>query len=102
MPTRERTEKVRQQIMRMNELLGIMRGRLTTGERAYEALFAGIPPEERARTHKKDLQWQVAEQLEDLAPLKDAVGELHFGARELERAFAELSGIIAATPDFWD
>ena len=102
MPTRERTEKVRQQIMRMNELLGIMRGRLATGERAYEALFSAIPPEVRAQTHTKDLQWQVAESLEDLAPLKDAVGELHFGARELEKAFAELYGIIAATPDYWD
>lgn len=102
MPSRERTEKVRQQLMRMNELLGLMRGRLLDGEQAYEALLAVLPAPERAALHPKEVQWQVAEQQEDLTPLKDAVGTLRFGARELEKAFAELYEIIDRTPDELD
>lgn len=98
MPDRERTEKVRQQIMRFQELLGLLRGTVVAGERAYEELFAGLSPEDRAALPHKDLQWKVAEQLEDLAPLRQAVGQLRFDARALEKALVELGDIIAATP----
>lgn len=99
MSSHERTEKVRQEIMRLNELLGLMRARITEGERAYEALFAGINKAETVGLSHKEVQWKVAEQLEDLAPLKDAVGMLRFGSRELEKAFAELYDIIDGTPE---
>lgn len=99
MSDRERTEKVRQEIMRFNEILGLMRARLAQGERAYQELFAGFSAEEAAATHHKELQRKVAEQLEDLTPLRDAVSKLRFDARELEKASAELYDIIAHTPD---
>jgi predicted nuclease with TOPRIM domain len=102
MSSRERTEKVRQEIMRLNELLGLMRGKLARGERAYEELFAGLTSKETAGLNHKEVQWLVAEQLEDLTPLKDAVSMLRFDARELEKAFAELHGIIEQTPDAMD
>lgn len=102
MPDRERTEKVRQELMRLNELLGIMRGRLTDGERAYAELFTGLSPEQSATMNHKQQQWEVAERFEDLQPLKDIVSALRFGARELEKGFAELGGIIESTPDFFD
>lgn len=94
----ERTEKVRQELMRFSELLGIMRNRLADGERAYDALFACIPPDERARMKHKDLQWNLAEQMDDLTPLAQEVSTMRFAARELEKGFAELHAIISATP----
>ena len=94
----ERTEKVRQELMRFNELLGIMRNRLADGEQAYSLLYAGIPPHERERTNHKDLQWKLAEQLDDLTPLAQATSMMRFATRELEKAFAELHAIISATP----
>jgi hypothetical protein len=99
MTDREHTEKVRQEIMRFNELLGIMRGHLTAGERAYDALFAAFTPEERDATKHKDLQWKLAEQMHDLTPLERAVSNMRFASRELEKAFEELYDIIAATED---
>ncbi len=99
---RERTEKVRQELMRFNELLGLMRGKLVAGERTYQELFAGLAPEELAGLNHKEVQCKLAEQLDDLTPLKQAVTEMRFGARELEKGFSELSGIIAETPDSSD
>jgi len=97
MPDRERTERVRQQLMRLNELLGQMAGRLRAGEQAYVELFSNLPSDETAGLNHKEVQGKLAEQLEDLTPLADVVGSLRFGARELERAFAELHGIILQT-----
>lgn len=102
MPDQERTEKVRQEIMRLNELLGIMRGKLADGERAYDALFAGFTPDESAAMNHKNLQWKLAEQMEDLTSLKQVVSKLRFDARELEKAFAELYDIVVMTPDIMD
>jgi hypothetical protein len=99
MSDREHTEKVRQEIMRFNELLGIMRGHLTAGERAYDALFASFTPEERENTKHKDLQWKLAEQMTDLTSLSRAVSNMRFASRELEKAFSELQDIIASTED---
>ena len=95
----ERTEKVRQELMRLHELLALMRSKLGAGERAYEELFAGFAPDEIAELKHKDLQWKLAERLADLEPLRQAVSWMRFEARELEKAFAELDAIIAATPD---
>lgn len=88
--------------MRLNELLGLMRGKLTDGERAYNSLFAGFTPDEIAAMKHKDLQWKLAEQMDSLTPLKQAVAKMRFDARELEKAFAELCDIIAMTPDAID
>lgn len=98
----ERTEKVRQELMRFNELLGIMRNRLADGEQAYSLLYAGVPPHEREKANHKDLQWKLAEQLDDLTPLAQATSMMRFAARELEKAFAELQAIISATPPATD
>ncbi len=102
MSDRERTEKVRQELMRLNELLGLMRGKLVEGERAYAELFTGFPADTVSSLKHKDLQWQLAEQLADLTALKQTVGTLRFDARELEKAFAELYTIIDQTPDVMD
>lgn len=99
MSDNEHTEKVRQEIMRFNELLGIMRGHLSSGERAYDALFASFTPEERENTKHKDLQWKLAEQMSDLTPLERAVSNMRFASRELEKAFEELYDIIATTEE---
>jgi hypothetical protein len=71
---------------------------VAAGERAYEELFTDLAPEDRARLGHKDLQWKAAEQLSDLSPLRQAVAQLRFDTREMEKAFAELYDIIAATP----
>lgn len=88
--------------MRFNELLGLMRGKLADGERAYESLFAGFTPDEIAAMKHKDLQWKLAEQMDSLTPLTQAVSKLRFDTRELEKAFVELCDIIAMTPDAMD
>jgi hypothetical protein len=100
--TRERTEKVRQQLMRLNELLGQMRGRLAEGERAYQVLFASIAKEETDGLNHKEVQWKVAERLDDLTPLSETVGMLRFSSREQEKAFAELHEIIERTASAMD
>jgi hypothetical protein len=99
MPDQERTEKVRQEVMRLNELLGIMRRKLADGELAYAELFASFTSDESATMNHKDLQWKLAEQMDDLSPLKQIVSKMRFDARELEKAFAELYDIVAMTPD---
>lgn len=98
-PSRERTEKVRQAIMRMNELLGLFRNKLQAGERAYDELFSAHDLADAGALHSKERQWRLAEQLEDLTPLRDAVAQLRFDAREMEKAFAELHAIVVNTPD---
>ena len=102
MSDHERTEKVRQQIMRFHELLGLMRGKLADGERAYDSLFISFTPDEIAAMKHKDLQWKLAEQMDTLTPLKQAVSNMRFDARQLEKALEELCDIIAMTPDAMD
>jgi hypothetical protein len=95
-PDREAVEKVRQEFMRFNELLKIMRLRLEEGERAYSSLFANCSAEERQTLKEKDLQWRLAEELiNDTSGLSKAVMRMRFDARELEKAFEELYNIIA-------
>ena|SRR5579859_4088117 len=95
---REDIEKVRQEIMRFRELLDIMCQRLDAGERAYAQLFANCSLEDVQRLKTKDLQWKAAEQMiDDLTPLRRAVAQMHYEARNLERDFEELHGIVAST-----
>ena len=94
----ETTEKVRQEIMRFKELLGVMRRNLEHGERAYAQLFASFSPEEIAATKEKELQWNLAQKMvDDVSALDRAAGQMHFYARNLEHAFEELHGIIVST-----
>lgn len=85
--------------MRFNELLGIMRGHLTAGERAYDTLFAVLSPAESKSLKHKDLQWKLAEQMDDLSVLAQAAGQMRFAMHDLEKAFEELYDIIITTPD---
>jgi DNA-directed RNA polymerase subunit F len=100
MANNEEIEKVRQEIMRFNELLHVMRRKLEYAERAYARLFQNCDPEDVKNLKEKDLQWKVAEQLvHDLSPLSIAVVQAQFDAREIERAFEELYNIIVTVPD---
>jgi hypothetical protein len=100
MAEREDVEKVRQEIMRFHELLGIMQEKLQDGERAYTQLFLACSAEENQHMKEKDLQWKVAEQIvDDLSPLSRAVGQMRFYARNLEHDFEELYNIIVSTPE---
>ena len=95
MATRDQIEDVRQEIMRFRELLNIMRLKLDESERAYEQLFASVPPETLTNLKEKDRQWKLAEQMvDDTSVLRKAVGNARFNAREMERAFEELHDII--------
>lgn len=100
MAEREDIEKVRQEIMRFRELLDIMRGKLEEGERAYAQLLATCSPEDVQPLKTKDLQWKAAEQIvDDLTPLRRAVGQMRYETRNLERAFEELHGVIVSVAE---
>src|SRR5260221_8245310 len=91
----EEIEKVRQEIMRFRELLNIMRVKLEEGERAYSKLFSDFSPEEIAGTKEKDLQGKAAQKLlPNVSPLRKAVMQMRFEARNLEHAFEELHDTI--------
>jgi hypothetical protein len=95
MATHDQIEDVRQEIMRFRELLNIMKLKLDESERAYDQLFASVPPETLTATKEKDRQWQLAEQLvDDTSAIRKAASVARFNARELERAFEELHDII--------
>ncbi len=97
MSDREDIERVRQAIMRFRELLTIMQEKVNVGEQAYTQLFSKCTPEDIQRLKTKDLQWKAAEQLvDDLAPLRRAVGQMHYETRTLERELEALYGIIAS------
>lgn len=98
MSERETIEKMRQEIMRFRELLTVMRQYTESGERAYQKLFDGFSEAEKAEIKEKDLQWKAAEALspEGREKLSRAVMEMQFHARDLERNFEELFGIIAS------
>ena len=95
MADHEQIEKVRQEIMRFHELLAIMRIKLEAGEKAYATLITTYSPPDAGPMKEKDLQWKVAENMvDDLSPLRKAVMQTRFDARELEKAFEELYDII--------
>ena len=94
----EDIEKVRQAIMRFQELLKVMRAQLEAGEQAYTALFSSLPPSDVADVKEKDRQWKLAETMvADLSPLRKAVIQMRFDARNLERDFEQLYDNIAST-----
>lgn len=98
-PSDEDIESVRQQIMRLRELLTLMNGSVAAGERAYGRLFAACSEEERQTLPEKQLQWKLATHLltaGDLAPLREAVLKLRLEARSLERSFEELYDLIVS------
>ncbi len=100
MANSEDIEKVRQEIMRFRELLNVMREKLGEGEQAYAKLFSGFAAEDVANIKEKDLQWKLAENMmTDVSPLRKAVMQMRFEARNLERAFEELHDIIATVPE---
>jgi hypothetical protein len=91
----ENVERVRQMIMRFRELLDITRQQLDASDRAYEALFASLDPEQTKGLREKEIQRLLAQQMiHDLTPLSVAVGNTRFELREMERAFVELYDII--------
>jgi hypothetical protein len=95
----EQIEKIRQEIMRFRELLDVMRTRLDLGDHLYAKLFAGLSDEEKDGKQEKALQTLAAYQLAaDQKPLADAVLRMQFEAREFEKAFEELYGVIITPP----
>jgi hypothetical protein len=97
MERHEQVERVRQQIMRLRELLTIMKQRQEAGERAYAALYTTLPEPMPPGTKEKDGQWRLAEVLiQDLGILERSVSSLRFECRELERAFGDLAETIAS------
>jgi hypothetical protein len=100
MSNAEDIEKVRQEIMRLRELLDIMRDKLEDGERAYAGLFSSFSAEEVSGIAEKDRQWKAAEKLVgDVSPLRQAVMQLRFDTHELERSFEELYDIIGSSEE---
>ncbi len=87
----EQVEKTRQAIMRLRELLDLLRGELEAGEQAYARLFDGCTPEEIASLKQKDLQQRAALGLIDHPEaLGDAALHLRFVMHNLERDFEQL------------
>lgn len=100
MYTSEDIEKVRQAIMRFQELLAIMQDKVNEGERAYHQLFSGVSAVDMANLREKDRQWKAAETLvADVTPLSKAVIKVRYDAREIGRALEELYNIIIAVPE---
>jgi len=93
----EKYERTRQAVMRLRELLDLMREQLEEGEQAYAQLFAAIPPEEMSSRKQKDLQGLAAVPLiDDPTPLGNAANQMRFAARNLERDFEQLHDNIMA------
>lgn len=87
----QQIEKMRQAVMRLRELLDIMGGQLTEGERAYARLFASLDPAATANLKEKERQGLAALQLLDNpAALGDVALQMRFVSRELERDFEQL------------
>lgn len=92
----EALEKKRQAVMRLRELLDHMRLKLDEGERSYSRLFAQFTADEIQNTPEKEMQGRAAQLLFDNPrPLENAILQMQFNARDLERAFEELYNIIA-------
>lgn len=91
----EQQEKIRQAIMRCRELLNLLQGSTAGGERAYEALFAGLSAEQLALPEKQRQGEAARLALADLEPLRALVLRLRFDMHNLERGFEELYDNIA-------
>ena len=100
MPDAEQIEKARQGIMRLRELLDLLRGELEAGEEAYARLFDKCSPEEKAALKEKDLQRRAAlDLIDDPSSLSKPALQLRFAARNLERDFEQLYDNVIALSD---
>jgi hypothetical protein len=91
----EAVEKIRQAIMRYRELLDVYQSRLDAGNLAYQRIINQHGPGDVSGMKEKDVQWLVAEKIVgDTDVLNRAVLQMQFEAREMERAFEELYGIL--------
>jgi len=96
-PDPEDIEKVRQELMRLHELLKLTRKMLEAGERAYLSLFPDMSPATIDSVKHKDVQWIVAEAMVyDSALLRRIVCEMTFTMHNLQLGFAELRDIISS------
>jgi hypothetical protein len=94
----EDIERIRQAIMRLHELMELMRHHLHEGETAYEALFATLTPEERTLPYKTQ-QRVIAETLLDSStqPLADIALRLRLHARDFEREFENVHDKVVSS-----
>lgn len=100
MASHEKIERVRQQIMRFQELLELTRHQLEQSQQAYDALFDHCATADRQTLPIKQQQWKIAEQIvDDPAELRDAVLNTHFNLREMKKAFSELHDLIIQTQE---
>ncbi len=96
----ENVEKTRQAIMRMRELLDIMRIQLEAGEAAYAALFMSLSPEDRRNLKDKEAQRLAAIAiLDDTSSLSSAALNMRFATRNLERDFEHLYDNLLTEPE---
>jgi len=99
----EAIEKVRQQIMRLRELLAILTQTVRDGEGRYAQLFSACSEEDKQRLKEKDLQWKAAEHLlTNRAALSRTALHLRIATRDISRSFEELYDIIESPPDALD
>lgn len=87
----EQIERTRQAIMRLRELMDIMKVELEQGEAQYEQLFAEVTAEQKATLREKELQLQAAyHHFEDTDSIEKLALHLAFTARNLERDFRQI------------
>lgn len=96
----ENVEKTRQAIMRLRELLDLMRDELDQGEAAYADLFASLSPDDIHGLKEKEVQRLAAIAiLDDTSALSDAALHLRFAARNLERDFEQIYDNLMTEPE---
>ncbi|HLU08891.1 MAG TPA: hypothetical protein VK003_04435 [Oceanobacillus sp.] len=97
MITDEKIEQTRQAIMRIRELLDILKHEVEQGEERYKQLFAQLTPEQMATLKEKDLQLQAAYyHVEDPTAIADTALQLRFVCRNLERDFEQIHDNLMA------
>ncbi len=90
-PTPEELEKARQGIMRMRELLDILRARVDEGERAYQQFFAELSPEDTAGLKEKEIQRLAAYAIvDDRSQIMNPALHLCFVLRDLANEFEQI------------
>lgn len=96
----ENVEKTRQAIMRLRELLDLMRDELEQGEAAYADLFATLSPDDIHGLKEKEIQRLAAIAiLDDTSALSDVALHLRFAARTLERDFEQIYDNLMTEPE---
>ncbi len=90
----EALEKARQEVMRFKELLDVAEQQFKEGATLYDKLFAQLTEGERMLPEKERQRIAASAVLKDASTLKQATLHMQFVARNLERDFEELYGII--------